>query len=134
MPLFGNTEEINSNAIKFPYKEIEDTVVGRIKAELSKYELEDDHYKLIFSHSYHQVLGVLDELFDRNSVASMDFILPEYETREDNTLIIDKPLLNKYRIKKDKESILELIKNICDTTVTSAAKGVSDYVNGKRSW
>lgn len=134
MPLFGNIKETSSDAIKFPYKEIEDTVVDRIKTELSNYELEDNHYKLIFSHSYHQVLGVLDELFERNSIAYIDFILPKYETREDNTLVIDKPLLNKYRVKKDKESILELIRNICDTTVTSAVKGVSDYVNGKRSW
>lgn len=134
MPLFGNIQEVDSNAIKFSHREIEDTVTNYIKASLSNYELKDDYYKLVFSHSYHQVLMLLDELFEKDPVTSMNFILPEYKTREDGTLIIKKPLLKRYRVKKGKKPILELVRNICNTTVTNAVKGVNDYVNRKKRW
>lgn len=135
MPLFSNVKNYEKeNSIKFSYKEIEDKVTSNIKAALEDFVLEDRYYRLVFSHSYHQVLGVLDELFERNSTTSTDFVLPDYGTDENDLMIIKKPLLKNYHIKKDKDAILSSIEAICNATVLNGVKGVSEYVHRKKRW
>lgn len=135
MPLFSNMhKEIDKNSIKFSYREIDDKVVDSIALALSEFNLEDKYYKLVFSHSYHQIMKVLDEFFERDSTSSIDFVLPDYETREDNSLIIKKPLLNNYCIKKDRNDILIFIENTCNVTVLNGVKGVAEYVHRKKRW